>query len=559
MAFQINTNIHALNARAQGTFTQNMLTGALERLSSGLRINKAADDASGMAIADSLRSQANSLGQAIRNTNDGIGIVQIADKAMDEQVKILDTIKVKAVQAAQDGQTTKTRTAIQADITRLIASLDNIGQTTSYNGLALLSGSFTNKEFQVGAYSNQSVKLSIGPTTSDKIGHVRSFTTGEASMRYASFHQQQAINIPTIMEVTDPIRFRIKTQNQWVELEGVVFSHSAGTGYGALAEVINRHSEKLDGLRASFVVQATASGAVSRGDVNGLNINGVEIGNITDIQDNDRDGKLINAINARKEETGVQASIDAQGRLNLTSMDGRGILVRIDGAADHVFGGNRITGQHFGRMTLTRLGAGEISISVRGGERYTTLNGTPAQVRQDVMMTFLGLQDKRGLSVSTANPPQYNLVPNPYYGGFNLAAEDIINLRDTLNPIDANTASAIGANANIRIAGDNATGVSAGVTTLRGAMVMMNIAESAMIQLDRVRSDLGSVQQQLMSTLNNITVTQVNVKAAESNIRDVDFAEESSSYTKLNLLSQAGNYALSQANMTQQNIMRLLT
>ncbi|MDE7316634.1 MAG: flagellin B [Helicobacter sp.] len=559
MAFQINTNIHALNARAQGTFTQNMLTGALERLSSGLRINKAADDASGMAIADSLRSQANSLGQAIRNTNDGIGIVQIADKAMDEQVKILDTIKVKAVQAAQDGQTTKTRTAIQADITRLIASLDNIGQTTSYNGLALLSGSFTNKEFQVGAYSNQSVKLSIGPTTSDKIGHVRSFTTGEASMRYASFHQQQAINIPTIMEVTDPIRFRIKTQNQWVELEGVVFSHSAGTGYGALAEVINRHSEKLDGLRASFVVQATASGAVSRGDVNGLNINGVEIGNITDIQDNDRDGKLINAINARKEETGIQASIDAQGRLNLTSMDGRGILVRTDGAADHVFGGNRITGQHFGRMTLTRLGAGEISISVRGGERYTTLNGTPARVRQDVMMTFLGLQDKRGLSVSTANPPQYNLVPNPYYGGFNLAAEDIINLRDTLNPIDANTASAIGANANIRIAGDNATGISAGVTTLRGAMVMMNIAESAMIQLNRIRSDLGSVQQQLMSTLNNITVTQVNVKAAESNIRDVDFAEESSNYTKLNLLSQAGNYALSQANMTQQNIMRLLT
>lgn len=559
MAFQINTNIHALNARAQGTFTQNMLTGALERLSSGLRINKAADDASGMAIADSLRSQANSLGQAIRNTNDGIGIVQIADKAMDEQVKILDTIKVKAVQAAQDGQTTKTRTAIQADITRLIASLDNIGQTTSYNGLALLSGSFTNKEFQVGAYSNQSVKLSIGPTTSDKIGHVRSFTTGEASMRYASFHQQQAINIPTIMEVTDPIRFRIKTQNQWVELEGVVFSHSAGTGYGALAEVINRHSEKLDGLRASFVVQATASGAVSRGDVNGLNINGVEIGNITDIQDNDRDGKLINAINARKEETGIQASIDAQGRLNLTSIDGRGILVRTDGAADHVFGGDRITGQHFGRMTLTRLGAGEISISVRGGERYTTLNGTPARVRQDVMMTFLGLQDKRGLSVSTANPPQYNLVPNPYYGGFNLAAEDITNLRDTLNPIDANTASAIGANANIRIAGDNATGISAGVTTLRGAMVMMNIAESAMIQLNKIRSDLGSVQQQLMSTLNNITVTQVNVKAAESNIRDVDFAEESSNYTKLNLLSQAGNYALSQANMTQQNIMRLLT
>ncbi|MDE7196987.1 MAG: flagellin B [Helicobacter sp.] len=557
MAFNINTNIHALNAHAQGTFTQNALTGALERLSSGLRINKAADDASGMAIADSLRSQANSLGQAIRNTNDGIGIVQIADKAMDEQVKILDTIKVKAVQAAQDGQTTKTRTAIQADITRLIASLDNIGQTTSYNGLALLSGSFTNKEFQVGAYSNQSIKLSIGPTTSDKIGHVRSFTTGEASSQFVHMQQPNIPiqNIPTIMELIDPIKFRIRAGGEWVELESVVFSHSAGTGYGALAEVINRHSDKLDGLRASFVVQATGSAAVASGDINGLNINGVLIGNVTDIVDNDRDGKLVNAINARKEETGVQASIDAQGRLNLTSIDGRGMLIRTDDAANHIFGGVLITGQHFGRLTLTKLGAGEIAISAPGNERYVNHHrgGVIDTVNQDVIMTFLGLQDSRGING--------NLVPNPYYyrGGLNLAADDIINLRDTLNPIDANTASAIGANANMRIARDNAKGMSAGVTTLRGAMVMMNIAESAMIQLDRIRSDLGSVQQQLMSTLNNITVTQVNVKAAESNIRDTDFAEESSSYTKLNLLSQAGNYALSQANTTQQNIMRLLT
>ncbi|MDE7255056.1 MAG: hypothetical protein K2N54_02635 [Helicobacter sp.] len=375
--------------------------------------------------------------------------------------------------------------------------------------------------------------------------------------------QKQLQEVPTIMEVIDPIKFRIRAGGEWVELESVVFSHSAGTGYGALAEVINRHSEKLDGLRASFVVQTTGSAAVASGDINGLNINGVLIGNVTDIVDNDRDGKLVNAINARKEETGVQASIDAQGRLNLTSMDGRGMLITTDDAANHIFGSIRITGQHFGRLTLTKLGAGEIAISVPGGERYMNHNKAGGAgidvINRDVMMTFLGLQDKRGVSVSTVNPPQFNLIPNPYYGGFNLAAEDIINLRDTLNPIDANTASAIGANANMRIARDNANGISAGVTTLRGAMVMMDIAESAMIQLNRIRSDLGSVQQQLVSTLNNITVTQVNVKAAESNIRDVDFAEESSTYTKLNLLTQSGNYALSQANTTQQNIMRLLT
>ena len=113
MAFQVNTNINALNAHVNSVVTQRGLKDSLEKLSSGLRINKAADDASGMIIADSLRSQASSLGQAIANTNDAMGIIQIADKAMDEQLKILDTVKVKAVQAAQDGQTSESRRAIQ--------------------------------------------------------------------------------------------------------------------------------------------------------------------------------------------------------------------------------------------------------------------------------------------------------------------------------------------------------------------------------------------------------------------------------------------------------------
>lgn len=94
MAFQVNTNINAMNAHVQSALTQNALKTSLERLSSGLRINKAGDDASGMAVADSLRSQASSLGQAIANTNDGMGIIQVADKAMDEQLKILDTLRL---------------------------------------------------------------------------------------------------------------------------------------------------------------------------------------------------------------------------------------------------------------------------------------------------------------------------------------------------------------------------------------------------------------------------------------------------------------------------------
>lgn len=109
MSFRINTNVNALNTHANAVSNNRMLSNSLNKLSSGLRIQTAADDASGMSIADSLRSQASALGQAINNGNDAIGIIQVADKAMDEQLKILDTIKVKATQSAQDGQTTQSR------------------------------------------------------------------------------------------------------------------------------------------------------------------------------------------------------------------------------------------------------------------------------------------------------------------------------------------------------------------------------------------------------------------------------------------------------------------
>ncbi|MDO9056437.1 MAG: flagellin, partial [Sulfuricurvum sp.] len=152
MGFRINTNIAAMNAHTNSTVNNRSLDDSLSKLSSGLRINKAADDASGMVIADSLRTQANSLGQAISNANDGIGIIQVADKAMDEQLKILDTIKTKAIQAGSDSQSTSSRTAIQKDVNRLLEQLDNIAKTTAFNGTQLLSGNFSNKEFQVGAY-----------------------------------------------------------------------------------------------------------------------------------------------------------------------------------------------------------------------------------------------------------------------------------------------------------------------------------------------------------------------------------------------------------------------
>lgn len=527
MAFQVNTNVNALNAHAQSTFTQTKLANSLEKLSSGLRINKAADDASGLAIADSLRAQADSLGQAIRNANDATGIIQIADKAMDEQLNILTTIKTKATQAAQDGQTTNTRKYIQADINRLIEGLDNIAATTSYNGQSLLAGSFTNKEFQVGAYSNQTVKFSIGATSSDKIGQVRLETTGMIDVSAgASSFGEVALKFIDVDGVTD------------VTLESVKISHSSGTGIGALVEVINKNSDKI-GVTASYNVQGTGSGAIAAGNITGLKINGITIGDISGISANDSDGRLIAAINSAKDRTGVEATIDEGGRLNLKSSDGRAIMIETTSAGASVLGGgsfSKVSGGAtanviVGRISLTRLDARDIKVSGTNFTNVGFVSGT----------TTLGSGSVGGVAQTT------------------------VNLRDVRGAWDMDVACAAGMNANLSLANNRQTSVGdddqaggAGVTSLKGAMITMSIADSAIRMLDTVRADMGSVQNQLTSTINNITITQVNVKSAEANIREVDFAAESANFNKLNILAQSGSYAMSQSNAQQQNILRLL-
>ena len=523
--------MNALNAHAQTSFTQTNLASSLQKLSSGLRINSAKDDASGLAIANTLKSQANTLGQAIRNANDGMGIIQIADKAMDEQIKILDTIKTKATQAAQDGQTTQTRKAIQSDINRLIESLDNIANTTSYNGLALLSGSFTKKEFQIGAYSNQSIKASIGATSSDKIGHVRSEAyrfSGAGFDVVGNLNANQYYHEPKSPYQDITLTFK-GANNQDITLESVKLSHSVGTGLGALADVINKNSDLLGGIKAKAVVQKKSSIPINNTrftlyHIDDFTINGVNIGKISNIKQNDSDGRLVQAINAKKNETGVEASVDEGGYLVLTSRDGRAIETKGKTTADNTnqynplgfLLGNTFDEITVGTLVLTKHNASDIQ--VKGGAQNTAFNGG------------------------------------------SMVSEAVVNLRNTKGIFDKDIRSAVGANALTWTADTNAFNrdLGGGVTTLQGAMLVMDIAQSAMKQLDSIRADLGSVQQQMQSTINNITITQVNVKSAESGIREVDFASESANYSNLNILAQAGSYALSQSNATQQSILRLL-
>ena len=572
MGFRINTNIGALNAHANSVVNARELDKSLSRLSSGLRINSAADDASGMAIADSLRSQANTLGQAISNGNDALGILQTADKAMDEQLKILDTIKTKATQAAQDGQSLKTRTMLQADINRLMEELDNIANTTSFNGKQLLSGNFINQEFQIGASSNQTVKATIGATQSSKIGLTRFETGGRITSG-------------------GEVQFTLKNYNgiDDFQFQKVVISTSVGTGLGALAEEINKSADKT-GVRATFTVETRGMAAVRAGTTsNDFAINGVTIGKV-DYTDGDGNGALVSAINSVKDTTGVEASIDANGQLLLTSREGRGI--KIDG---NIGGGAFINAnmkENYGRLSLVKNDGKDILVSGTG------LSFAGFGANSFISQASISLRESKGqLDANIADAMGFGSVnKGVVIGGFSTVSAYMSSEGSgfsagsgysigsgkgysatlTGNATFISTASAASRVYNVSSGSGFSTGSNlsqfatmktsvlgvkdetAGVTTLKGAMAVMDIAETATTNLDQIRADIGSVQNQLQVTINNITVTQVNVKAAESTIRDVDFAAESANFSKYNILAQSGSYAMSQANAVQQNVLKLL-
>ncbi|WP_442861449.1 flagellin [Campylobacter sp. MIT 12-8780] len=508
-----------------------------------------------MAIADQLRTQASTLGQAINNGNDANSLLQTADKAMDEQTKILDAIKTKATQAAQDGQSTKTRNMLQADINRLMEELDNIANTTSFNGKQLLSGGFTNQEFQIGSQSNQTIKASIGSTQSSKIGVTR-FETG-AKITAAGNAQ---ITIKNYNGISD------------FKFNEVAISYSINTGIGALAEEINKSTDKT-GIRASFKVTTTGAYAIKGGNTSDdFAINGVTIGRI-DYKDGDENGSLVQAINAVKDTTGVDASLDANGRIVLDSKDGRGIF--IEGNMGAGSGVGTAMNVNFGRLSLVKNNGQDIVISgtasAIGFANITDVSQASVSLREskgiigvyeaDAMgfngdrfgklffssASAAGIQFSVGMNVTTITG--FSAAGALGQGGFVYSQSLTAMVHSVTGQLNTSIAYTAGA---------NLVDQTAGVTTLKGAMAVMDIAETAIANLDTIRADIGSVQQQIEKTINNITTTQVNLKSAESTIRDVDFASESANYSKANILAQSGSYALAQANAAQQNVLRLL-
>ncbi len=371
MALKINTNIAALNAHRGMIKNDSMLGESLERLSTGLRINKAADDSSGMAIADSLRAQSLGIGQAIRNANDGISMVQTADGALQESINIINTVKTKAIQAASDGQTTSTRRAIQNDIDKLLEELDAIAKTTSFNGQKLLSGAFTNKSIQIGAFANETASISIDSTEAAKVGHI-----SQADLSLAS---------KSGGEVQLSIQSAITGETLELRAIDVKFNNKAINGIGALADEVNRYSS-VTGISAKAVVTVTTDSSIQEGTTGeDFSINGITIGAIP-VESNDSSGSLVNAINTKSAETGVEAYLTNDGKLTLTSLDGR--TIQVSGSVSDVMGSTSGQLSTIGHLSLTQSGVSQFQINGIGAGATgadITISGDMTTVEDSVL------------------------------------------------------------------------------------------------------------------------------------------------------------------------------
>ena len=430
----INTNVSSITAQEAATNTNNSISSSLEKLSTGLKINKASDDASGLAIADKLRTQATSIDQGISNGNSAVTLLQIADKSMAEQSNILDTIKAKLIQANTDTTSDDGRESIRKDISKLLEQLDNIAEQTNYNGNVLLQSASDDQA------SSVDLKFQIGESEGDII-------------------ENTAIQSNTI-------------------------------GLGGGEDTVAANTVIASGgsmqLSAAAAITFHASGTAGSGQES-LKLSG-NVGILT----SNNEGLTISDVDSATAEL---LSIIAVADADLTDVG--------DGTFTMVTGGSiDLEDTNIGKMTVTSSGSTSGTISVNNGGAVVTVTNLANTTDADLLVN--------GTDVT---------------GGDTLSS--LMNLGE-------------------------------GELSKTKADEFQDVVDNAITQLNSYRGDIGSTQNQVESAVRNLMTQSTNVQAAESIIRDVDYAAESANFNKQNIISQAGSYAISQANSVQQNVLRLL-
>jgi flagellin len=496
VAQTINTNISSLTAQRNSAKVQDQLATSMARLSSGLRINSAKDDAAGLAISERFTTQIRGLNQAARNANDGISLAQTAEGALGSLSDSLQRIRELAVQSANATNSTSDRAALQAEATQLISEVQRVGTQTDFNGIKLLDGSFTAQRFQVGANAGETITVnsivdarttSLGSNTlslnGSKMGAVLATSVAGAGTAINGVAAESTLTLSTSAGTTAAIAWNLSDGAK--EIAAAINTASSGVGITATAT----NNGVLKNLGGPGTVTMTLNGkAISA--------------NVTDQNDL---SSLVSAINGSGSGvTATFASTASKSSIVLNTQDGANIqivdfnnsgatktvdIATYDPVTSAAGTAATLTG---GAATDSNVITGKVALaSSKGAISYASATGTTVFTAASGVGTFSSVA---GLDISSAN----------------------------------------------------------------GATSALSVLDAALAQVNGGRADLGAVQNRFMATISSLQTTSENLTASRSRIQDADFAAETAALSRSQVLQQAATAMVAQANQLPQQVLQLL-
>ncbi len=499
MTANINTNIASLNSQRNLNVSQGSLATSLQRLSSGLRINSARDDAAGLAISERFTSQIKGLNQAVRNANDGISLAQTAEGGLSTAGDLLQRIRELAVQSANGSNSTSDRASLQGETLQLTQELNRVANTTQFNGQNVLDGTLTNSQFQVGANANQPISVAIASAKATDIGNNR-------------VSSQTGTGLGTATLSTATLDFTATSPNGFAAQTLTVSGNgnSANTGVLAAGTSAKAIASSINGFSATTAVTATAT---STATISGFQQTGAVSFQLVGANAAASPVTISATISSTSDLAAIAQAVNAQsGTTNITATaDKAGNLVLSDNAGDDIKVGN-----------LSAAGAGLTGASIKGTDTATTVAFAATGGAGDTAIVggAVSFDSASGFTVATDTGTTFLTAAN---------------VGSTLNAVSA-----------------------IDISTTAGANNALATVDAALTSINNNRASLGAYQNRFASTISNLQTTSENLSAARSRIQDTDFASETANLTRGQILQQAGTAILAQANSLPNGVLALL-
>lgn len=504
----INSNISALTSQRNLNKSQDSLATSLQRLSSGLRINSAKDDAAGLAISNRFTSQINGLNQAVRNSNDGISLSQTAEGGLQTLGDALDRIRVLAVQSANGTNTVSDRAALQAEVSQLTAEIQRIATSTQFNGQNILDGSLANAQFQVGANAGQTINFSISSAKATSLGTQTQFLQGSiggtsvingsgTAASNAALALNRVVAQTLTIAGTGTCTTAVGAGNSAKTISDLINVDTGTTGVTGKAKT----AALLGGIATSGTISFNVYGGTASASV------AASVSNVNDL------GDLANAINLSSATTGVNA-VSNGATITLTNSAGENITIEDMANSTSAAATATLTGLDAFAVTPTASTRGAVITITAGTLDSATVGGS---IKLDSASVF---------NVKTSSVA--------ITGGLVSVASSAA-VFATLSSVSALS-----------------------ITTIAGANSAIDIVDSALSMVNTLRANLGAIQNRFTATVSNLEITSENMTASRSRILDADFAAETTNLSRSQILQQAGIASLAQANALPNNVLALL-